>query len=117
MRDFRKYSVWEQSHKLTLLIYKITANFPNEEKFGITSQLRRACISIPTNFAEGCAKSSEKDFARYLGIAYGSASEVDYLLMLSNELSFLTDENYKILNLEIVSIRKQLYTLIQKLNG
>jgi four helix bundle protein len=117
MRNFRKYSVWEQSHKFTLLVYEITRTFPSEEKFGITSQLRRACTSIPTNFAEGCGKPSEKDFARFLSISYGSASEVDYLLLLSYELGFLNDEIYQKLNTEIISIRKQLYNLIQKLNG
>ena len=115
MRDFRKYKVWEQSHKLTLEIYSVTKKFPSEEKFGLISQTRRACASIPTNIAEGCGKSSEKDFARYLGIAFGSASELEYQILLSRDLNFLSLEKHDILYDEIVSIKKQLYSLIQKL--
>ena len=115
MRDFRKYKVWEQSHKLTLEIYSVTKKFPSEEKFGLISQMRRACASIPTNIAEGCGKSSEKDFARYLGIAFGSASELEYQILLSRDLNFLSLEKHDILYDEIVSIKKQLYSLIQKL--
>lgn len=90
MRDFRKNKVWEQSHKLTLEIYLVTKNFPSEEKFGLISQMRRARASIPTNIAEGCGKSSKKDFARYLGIAFGSASELEYQILLSRDLNFLS---------------------------
>ena len=115
MRDFRKYKVWEQSHKLTLEIYLVTKNFPSEEKFGLISQMRRASAWIPTNIAEGCGKSSEKDFARYLGIAFGSASELEYQILLSRDLNFLSLEKHDILYDEIVSIKKQLYSLIQKL--
>ena len=115
MRDFRKYNVWEQSHKLTLEIYLATKEFPSEEKFGLISQMRRSCASIPTNIAEGCEKSSEKDFARFLGIAFGSASELEYQILLSRDLHFLNLEKHDILHDEIVSIKKQLYSLIQKL--
>jgi four helix bundle protein len=115
MRDFRKYNVWEQSHKLTLEIYLVTKEFPSEEKFGLISQMRRACASIPTNIAEGCGKSSEKDFARYLGIAFGSACELEYQILLSKDLKFFGFEKYNSLYNEIVSIKKQLYSLIQKL--
>jgi four helix bundle protein len=115
MRDFRKYNVWEQSHKLTLEIYLVTKEFPSEEKFGLISQMRRSCASIPTNIAEGCGKSSEKDFARFLGIAFGSASELEYQILLSRDLLFLNPEKHDILYDEIISIKKQLYSLIQKL--
>jgi four helix bundle protein len=117
MRDFRKYSVWEQSHKLVLEIYTITKYFPNEEKFGLISQIRRAVTSIPTNIAEGCGKISEKDFARYLGISFGSASELEYLILLSKDLNFIDDQKYQIVQNEIVSVKKQLYHLINKINA
>ncbi len=117
MRDFRKYTVWEQSHNLVLKLYGITKNFPSEEKFGLTSQLRRATTSIPTNISEGCAKASEKDFARYLGISFGSCQEVEYLILLSKDLDYLPSDTYELLQLEIVSIKKQLYYLIKKLNA
>ena len=117
MRDFRKYLVWEQSHKLTLEIYSLTKNFPSEEEYGWISQIRRACSSIPTNIAEGCGKISEKDFARYLGISFGSASELEYLILLAKDLNFIGEEKYQSTQQEIVSIKKQLYHLINKINA
>lgn len=117
MRDFRKYAVWEQSHKLVLELYQITKNFPPEEKFGLVSQIRRAVVSIPTNICEGCGKSSEKDFGRFLGISFGSCQEIEYLTLLSKDLEYLSVERYEPIYLEIVSIKKQLYHLIKKLNA
>ena len=117
MRDFRKYSVWEQSHKLTLNIYALSKNLPSDEKFGLTSQIRRACASIPTNIAEGCGKLSEKDFARFLGISFGSASELEYLMLLVKDLNYISIEDYQLFQQEIVSIKKQLYHLINKINA
>ena len=80
MRDFRKLSVWEKSHQLTLGVYRATAGFPQREMYGLTSQLRRSCASIPANISEGSGRDGEKDFARYLTIASGSASETEYHL-------------------------------------
>ncbi|MFC0185663.1 four helix bundle protein [Pseudarcicella hirudinis] len=117
MRDFRKYTVWEQGHKLVLELYRITKTFPAEEKFGLTSQIRRSGISIPTNIAEGCGKPSEKDFARFLGISFGSCQEIEYLMLLARDLDYLNEANYDSIFLEIVSIKKQLYHLIKKLNA
>jgi len=117
MRDFRKYAVWEQSHKLVLELYRLTKDFPIKEKFGITSQIRRAGVSIPTNISEGCGKSSEKNFARFLGFSFGSCQEVEYLTLLAKDLNYLNLESYDPLFLEIVSIKKQLYHLIKKLNA
>ena len=117
MRDFRKYNVWEQSHKLVLELYRVTKTFPAEEKFGLISQIRRAGVSIPTNISEGCGKSSEKDFARFLGISFGSCQEIEYLTFLAKDLEYLSQANYDPLYLEIVSIKKQLYHLIKKLNA
>lgn len=117
MRDFRKYAVWEQSHKLVLELYRLTKTFPPEEKFGLTSQIRRAGISIPTNISEGCGKASEKDFARFLGISFGSCQEIEYLTLLAKDLDYLDEQSYEPLFIEIVSIKKQLYHLIKKLNA
>ena len=75
MRDFRNLQVWKKSHNLTLDVYKSTSQFPRTEIYGLTSQIRRACSSIPTNIAEGCGRKSPADFARFLQIALGSASE------------------------------------------
>ncbi len=90
MRDFRKYSAWHDAHLLTLEVYKITQLFPKEELFGLTSQLRRAASSIPTNFAEGCGSNSGKEFGRFLNIAIASCSEVEYLLLLVSDLKYIS---------------------------
>ena len=116
MRDFRKYNVWQESHFFTLEVYQATKEFPKEELFGLTSQLRRAVSSIPTNFAEGCGSNSEKEFARYLNIAIASSSEVEYLLLLTKDLKFLSIEAHQVLEEKVIQIRKQIYQLRLKLN-
>ena len=115
MKDFRDLSVWEKSHLLTLKIYEITRDFPKYETYGLTSQLRRAAISIPTNIAEGCGRGSDSDFSRILQIAFGSASETEYLALLSHDLEYISENDYKILNDKIVEIKKMLSSLINKL--
>jgi four helix bundle protein len=89
MKDFRNLQVWEKSHMLTLSIYDATRPFPREELFGLSSQIRRAAASIPTNIAEGCGRSSDPDFARFLQIAFGSACEVEYHLILARDLRYV----------------------------
>ncbi len=117
MRDFKKYTVWEQSHKLVLDVYNISKSFPVEEKFGLQSQIRRASASIPTNIAEGCGKISDKDFARYLNISFGSASETEYLNLLTYDLNYISKEEFDKIESEIISIKKQLFHLIKKINA
>jgi four helix bundle protein len=89
VKTFRDLKVWEKAHKLVLEIYKITKNFPNEEKFGLVSQLRRSASSIPTNLAEGFKRKSKKDFAHFVNVAEGSLEETKYTLFLSCELGYL----------------------------
>lgn len=115
MRDFKKLKVWENSHKLTLSLYQITSTFPKEEFYGITSQIRRAVSSIPTNIAEGCGKDSDNDFCRYLSISTGSASEVEYLMILAKDLKYISVEEYEIFIEELITIKKQLYQLIKSI--
>ncbi len=115
MRDFRKYDVWQLSHNLVLEIYLLTKDFPNTELYGITNQLRRASVSVPTNISEGCGRSSDADFNRFLQIALGSAHEVEYLIQLSCDLQFLTVDNHLDLSVKINLIKKKLYHLSQKL--
>src|SRR5688572_25173445 len=92
MQRFTQLQVWQRSHGLVLNIYRVTQGFPVEERFGITSQLRRAAVSVPTNIAEGSKRTHQKDFARFLNMAESSIAEVEYLLMLSHDLDYTRDE-------------------------
>jgi len=117
MKDFKNLKVWSKSHKLTLKIYRITRTFPVEEIYGLKSQMRRASVSIPTNIAEGCGRNSDAELARFLEIAMGSASELEYLILLSKELNFFDDVVYNALTAEIIEIKQMLATLIKKLRA
>jgi len=115
MRDYKKFLVWEKGHRLTLDVYKEVAKFPKEELFNLVSQMKRSASSIPTNIAEGSGRKSEKDFSRFLYIAFGSANELEYQIILSIDLHFLEDETGKKLLFQEVEIKKMLNALIQKL--
>lgn len=108
MRDFHKLVIWQRSHQLTLDVYKASKSFPNEELFGLTSQIRRAVSSIPTNIAEGCGRNSNKELAHFLQIALGSASEVEYELLLANNLGYINDTDYQTLVDETIAVRKMI---------
>ena len=112
MKDFRSLNVWEKGHKITVPIYKLTQSFPKEEMYGLTSQIRRASTSIPTNIAEGCGRGSDADFSRFLQMSFGSANETEYLLLLCFELGYISEENYLELNISIQEIKKMLSKLI-----
>ena len=114
MRDFRELAVWKRSHQLTIEIYKATQNFPREEVFGQVSQIRRAAASIPTNIAEGCGRQTKAEFANFLNIALGSASEVEYEILLAKDTGFFTEEQYECLTKEIKEIRSMLSTYMIK---
>ena len=115
MKDFRGLKVWEKAHTLTLDIYRATKNFPREELYGLTSQMRRACVSIGANIAEGCGKRGN-EFQRDLVIASGSASELDYHLLLAHDLLFLSDTDYRRLGEALLTLRKMLTCLLQKID-
>ncbi|MBQ1190659.1 MAG: four helix bundle protein [Bacteroidales bacterium] len=108
MRDFHKLIIWQRSHQLTLAVYRISKSFPKEEIFGLTSQIRRAVSSIPTNIAEGCGRASNKDFAHFLQIAIGSATEVEYQLLLAHDINYINDDDYQALTDETVVVRKMI---------
>ena len=108
MRDFHKLMIWQRSHRLTLEIYKISKTFPKSEIFGLTSQIRRAVSSIPTNIAEGCGRNSSKEFAHFLQIAIGSATEVEYQLLLAHDINYINDDDYQVLTNETVAVRKMI---------
>lgn len=93
MHQFKELIIWKKSREFCSKIYAITSNFPTEEKFGITNQLRRASVSIPSNIAEGSSRKSNKDFARFLEIAIGSAYEIETQILISSDLGFINSEN------------------------
>lgn len=115
MQDFRKLSVWKRSHLLTLDIYKVTESFPNNEVYGLTSQIRRSSLSVPANIAEGCCRGTDLEFNHFLIIALGSASEVEYHLLLAHDLDFLSEDIYNELNIKINEVKRMLITLINKI--
>ena len=116
MKDFRNLKVWDKAHKIVLDIYSVTKMFPKAEIYGLTSQLRRAAVSIPTNIVEGSSRGSDKDFARFIQISIGSASETEYLLILCYDLKHLNENEYEKLCNEVINIRKMMIKLITKLN-
>jgi four helix bundle protein len=117
LKDFRDLKVWEKSHNLALLVYKYTQPFPKQEMFGLTSQMRRAAVSIPANIAEGCGRGGNFELARFLSIAMGSASELEYLLLISAGLGFLNRIDYKELELATTEVKRMLASLIAKINA
>lgn len=117
MRDFKKYDIWQLSHSLTLEVYKTTSNSPKEELYGLTSQIRRASSSIPTNISEGCGRNSDKEFNQYLNIALGSACETEYLLILSKDLQYINIDIFVHLEKEINVIKSKIYNLKKALSN
>ena len=117
MKDFRQLKVREKSHQLALAVYKVTAKFPKEELYGLTSQIRRASMSIPTNIAEGCGRNTDAEFARFLQIAMGSASETEYQLLLSHDLGFLPKPQYDQLNTDVTKVKRMLASLLKTLRA
>lgn len=115
MKDFRDLVVWEKAHRLALDVYQATRSFPKEELFGLTSQVRRSAISVPSNIAEGCGRDGDGDFARFLRIAAGSASEVEYQLLLARDLEYLADEAYDPLHASVCEVKRMLTSLIRKI--
>lgn len=117
MQDFRDLKVWQRAHEFVLAAYRVTSAFPDSERYGLTSQLRRAAVSVPGNIAEGSMRSSDADFARFLHVAIGSASEVDYYLLLARDLGYLNQRDYERLDTEIQEIRRMLNGLISKVSA
>src|SRR5258708_30189040 len=113
MRDFRELKVWERAQALTLAVYKETACFPKEEMYGLTRQIRRAAVSIGANISEGCGKNTRPDFARFLQIALGSASELEYELLLARDLSYLDMEHHDELANQVIETKRMLTGFIQ----
>ncbi len=109
-------TVFKRAHALTLGIYKITNQFPNEERFGIVSQMRRAASSIPSNLMEGAHRSNKGEYRQLVGITRGSAGEVKYHLLLAKDLEYLSKQQYETFKIEIDEISKMLSGLVKSLS-
>jgi four helix bundle protein len=115
MRDHTKLRAFELADEVALLVYKITASFPKEELYGLTSQMRRAAVSVPSNIVEGCARDSQADYLRFLNIAFGSLRELHYQLTLSKRLGFFDTKEENLVNEKIIETEKVLNGLIKSL--
>ena len=112
MQDYQRLKVWEKSHALTLAIYRLTGSFPADERFELTRQIRRSAASIPANIAEGCGRNSPRELKHFLTIASGSASELEYHLLLARDLGFASDDS---LTHRVSEVKRMLWSLMQKL--
>ena len=115
MRDHTKLRVFDLADEVALLVYRLTASFPREELYGLTSQMRRAAVSIPSNIVEGCARESQADTLRFLNIAFGSLRELRYQLSLSKRLGFLPNQDFPLIEPKIIETEKVLNGLIKAL--
>ena len=117
MKDFRELKVWEKAHHLALAIYGATATFPKREAYGLMSQMRRCAVSIASNIAEGCGRRGDAELARFLGIAMGSASELEYQIVLAHELKMLPASTATELSASVVEVKRMLAGFLQKLSA
>src|ERR1700745_3839333 len=106
MKDFKDLRVWQKAHSLALLVYKRTLQFPREEMYGLTSQVRRAATSVPANIAEACGRRSDREFTRFLQIARGSASELEYHVLLARDLHFLHAMEYEVIQKGVAEVQR-----------
>jgi four helix bundle protein len=113
MRNYRDLQVWSKAHNLTLELYRLSRQFPREEIYGITSQLRRAAVSIGANLAEGCGRRTSNELARFVRVAMGSASELDYHLLLCRDLRFMSSDDFSISTAKLTEVRKMLTSFLQ----
>lgn len=115
MQDFKKLDVWRKAHELTLLVYRSTIGFPDNEKYGLVSQMRRSAASIPMNITEGCGRNGGNDLARFLDIAAGSSNELEYQSILCKDLGLFPDSIFETLNNRTLEIQRMLAGLLRKI--
>ena len=115
MRDFRKLTIWSQSIDLVMLIYKLTSKFPDSERYGLQSQMRRAIVSVPSNIAEGCSRTSQIDFKRFLEISLGSLFELESQLIIVEKLGFINEQELEEMIVKVSGLQKQTNNLISKI--
>jgi four helix bundle protein len=117
MQPYTELKVWQRSHALVLQVYRLSAALPQEERFGLVSQLRRAAASVPTNIAEGSKRRSSHDFAHFLNMAEGSLAEVGYVLLLARDLDYVGDNQVAPMRVEVDEIARMLYSFRLKVEG
>ena len=117
MKDFRNLKIWQRSHGMALVVYKLTRAFPKHELYGLISQIQRAAVSVPTNIAEGCGRDSDAELKRFAVIAMGSSSELEYLLLLPHDLEYLQTDVYQATYSELVETRRMTNSFIQTLKA
>jgi four helix bundle protein len=115
MKNFHDLMVWQRAHDFVLKLYRSTKAFPREEIYGLTSQIRRAAVSVPSNIAEGCGREGDRELARFCQIAMGSASEAEYQLLLAHDLGYMESKEYQELNQQLCEVKRMLNGFIQKL--
>lgn len=115
MQDFRKLRVWEEAHRCALATYALTRSFPRDERYGLTAQMRRSSASVPTNIAEGCGRSSAADLCRFLHIAMGSASTLDYQLILARDLGYVAHEQAAAHAEQVACVKRMLNALLRSI--
>ncbi len=117
VKDFRDLQVWQKAHQLTLMVYRLTASFPRDERYGLTSQLRRSSSSIAANLAEGCGRNGDAELARFCSIAMGSASELEYHLLLARDLNLVNTADSAALAKQTSEVKRMLTGFQQKLTA
>lgn len=117
MRDFQELKVWQKAHRVALDVYRQSKGFPADERFGLTAHVRKSATSIPSNIAEGCGRGGDKELARFLSIAAGSASELEYQLLLARDLGYLPSDAHAHLTEQVTEVRRMLYRFMQSLNA
>lgn len=117
MQDFKKLAVWAKSHQLNMAVYRATQTFPKEELYGLVSQMRRAAVSIPANIAEGCGRYTSGDMVRFLDMAMGSGSELEYYLLMAHELGYLDELTNNALEPQLQEVKRMLNALIRKIRN
>jgi four helix bundle protein len=117
VKDFRQLKVCQRAHQLTLEIYRTTASFPRSEAYALTPQIRRAAVSIPSNLAERCGRNGDAELARFCNIASGSASELEYQILLARDLKLIKPEDYEKLAQQTTEIKRMLTVFVQRLSA
>lgn len=117
MSDFRDLKVWQKAHELTIDVYRTTAEFPKQEMYGLVSQMRRCAASVGSNLAEGRGRRGDGDFGRFIQIASGSLTELEYQLLLSKDLKYLAESEYKLINQKLAEVSRMLLSLQQKVKS